>query len=57
MTIVATTEDLRAWRNSQRRFAVLHEKKLSVLGSWHDVESVSNPAVKELLAEPAVTTP
>jgi ABC-type transporter Mla maintaining outer membrane lipid asymmetry ATPase subunit MlaF len=57
MTIVATTEDLRAWRNAERRFAVLHEKKLSVLGSWPDVESAGHPAVKELLAEPAVQPP
>lgn len=56
MTLVATADDLRAWQNPRRQFAVLHEKTFSVLGSWTEVESNRNHVVKELLAEPAGTT-
>jgi ABC-type transporter Mla maintaining outer membrane lipid asymmetry ATPase subunit MlaF len=55
MTIVATTDDLRAWRNSNRKFALLRDKKLFPLGSWNDVESANDPVVKELLAVPVET--
>jgi ABC-type transporter Mla maintaining outer membrane lipid asymmetry ATPase subunit MlaF len=52
LTIIASTDDLRAWRNPQRKFAVLDEKTFSVLGLWNEVEFNQNHAVKELLAEP-----
>lgn len=50
MTIVATADDLRPWRNADRKFAMLHDKKLVPLGSWGDVETAVDPAVKELLS-------
>ena len=53
LTIVASTDDLRSWRNPQRKFAVLDEKVFSVLGLWNEVATSSSPAVKELLAESA----
>jgi ABC-type transporter Mla maintaining outer membrane lipid asymmetry ATPase subunit MlaF len=53
LTLVVTTDDLRAWRHEQRQFAVLDKKTFSVLGSWREVESARSHAVKELLAEPA----
>ena len=53
MTIVASTDDLRLWRDAKKQFAVLHEKSFSVVGSWNKVAAASSPAVKELLAEPA----
>ena len=53
MTIIASTDDLRPWRNPQRKFAVLDEKVFSVLGLWHEVAASPSPAVKELLAESA----
>ncbi len=56
MTIVATTDDLRAWPHPQRKFAVLDRKTFSVLGAWDDVKSAPHHAVKELLAEPVETT-
>ena len=56
MTLVATTDDLRAWQHPQRKFAVLHEKTFSVLGAWGEAEFTRNHAVKELLAEPDATT-
>ena len=56
LTIVASTDDLPAWRHGQRKFAVLHEGGFSVLGLWDEVVSGHNHAVKELLAEPAGAT-
>jgi phospholipid/cholesterol/gamma-HCH transport system ATP-binding protein len=49
MTIVATAEDLHAWKNSARRFALLREKKFSVLGSWNEVASHEDTIVMELM--------
>ena len=56
MTIIATTDDLRPWRNPLRKFAVLDEKTFSALGLWSEVATSPNQAVKELLAEPAGAT-
>jgi ABC-type transporter Mla maintaining outer membrane lipid asymmetry ATPase subunit MlaF len=56
MTLVATTDDLRAWRHPDRKFAVLDERTFSVLGSWNELESGRHRAVKELLAEPVELT-
>jgi ABC-type transporter Mla maintaining outer membrane lipid asymmetry ATPase subunit MlaF len=56
MTIVASTDDLRSWRDTKKKFAVLHEKSFSVIGSWNEVASAPDHAVKELLAEPAGAT-
>jgi ABC-type transporter Mla maintaining outer membrane lipid asymmetry ATPase subunit MlaF len=50
MTMVATTDDLRPWRHSDRKFALLRDKKFVPLGSWNEVESANDPVVKELLA-------
>jgi ABC-type transporter Mla maintaining outer membrane lipid asymmetry ATPase subunit MlaF len=56
MTIVVTTDDLRAWQHPTRKFAVLDEKTFSVLGSWKELETARHAAVKELLAEPVEIT-
>ena len=56
MTLVATTDDLRPWHSAHRKFALLHDKKFSPLGSWNDVASASDPIVKELLAVPLEMT-
>jgi len=56
LTIIASTDDLRAWRNPQRKFTVLDEKTFSVLGLWNEVAASASHAVKELLAEPAGAT-
>jgi ABC-type transporter Mla maintaining outer membrane lipid asymmetry ATPase subunit MlaF len=56
MTMVVTTDDLRPWRNANRKFALLHDKKFFPLGSWNEVESANDPVVKELLAVPLETT-
>ncbi|MGA2683889.1 MAG: ATP-binding cassette domain-containing protein [Verrucomicrobiota bacterium] len=53
MTLIATTDDLRPWRNANRKFALLHDKKFFPLGAWNEIESTNDPVVKELLAAPA----
>ena len=52
MTIVATTDDLRPWRNAHRKFALVRDKKFLLLGNWNNVEASNDVVVKELLAEP-----
>lgn len=52
MTIVATTDDLRPWRNDVRRFALLKEGRFVPLGSWKEVSAADEPVVKELLSAP-----
>ncbi len=53
VTIVATADDLRPWKNEQRKFALLRDKKFIPLGGWNQVENSSDPIIKELLAIPA----
>jgi ABC-type transporter Mla maintaining outer membrane lipid asymmetry ATPase subunit MlaF len=50
VTLVITTNDLRAWRGCARQFAVLKDKHLVVLGSWEQAEAASDELVKELMA-------
>jgi phospholipid/cholesterol/gamma-HCH transport system ATP-binding protein len=52
LTIVATTDDLRPWRNDALRFALLKEERFVPLGSWKEVSSINEPIVKELLSAP-----
>jgi ABC-type transporter Mla maintaining outer membrane lipid asymmetry ATPase subunit MlaF len=56
MTIIATTDDLRPWRNDVRRFALLKDKQFSPLGSWNEVAAADEPVVKELLTASLETT-
>lgn len=50
MSIVVTTEDLRAWQHLARKFAVLHAGTFSALGGWQGEEFVRHQAVKDLLS-------
>ncbi|HTR42433.1 MAG TPA: ATP-binding cassette domain-containing protein, partial [Pseudomonadales bacterium] len=52
LTVIATTDDFRPWRGSNRRFALLKDTNFIDLGSWNDVISSNDPLVKELLAAP-----
>jgi ABC-type transporter Mla maintaining outer membrane lipid asymmetry ATPase subunit MlaF len=56
MTIVATAEDLRAWKNDARRFALLRDKKFSLLGSWKEVASHDDTIIMELMETSLETT-
>ena len=53
LTIVASTDDLRPWRDARKKFAVLHEQKFSVAGGWNELAADHPHAVKELLDEPS----
>jgi|SRR5665213_3593395 len=50
ITIAATADDLRPWKNERRKFALLRDKKFIPLGAWNEVETADDPVVKELLA-------
>jgi phospholipid/cholesterol/gamma-HCH transport system ATP-binding protein len=56
MTIVATAEDLRAWKNDARHFALLRDKKFGLLGSWNEVASHEDTIVMELMEVSQETT-
>jgi hypothetical protein len=47
--MVVTTADLRPWQGRARQFAILKDKRLSILGSWEQVESASADLIQELL--------
>jgi ABC-type transporter Mla maintaining outer membrane lipid asymmetry ATPase subunit MlaF len=49
MTLVVAVDDLRAWTDVGKRFAVLREKRLDVIGSREDVKKSSDPLVRELM--------
>ena len=50
ITLVVTTDNLWAWRGRAKRFALLDERRFSVIGGWTDVEQSRDPLVRELLA-------
>ena len=56
MTIVATAEDLRPWKNDARHFALLRDKNFSLLGSWKEVASHDDTIVMELMEVSQETT-
>jgi ABC-type transporter Mla maintaining outer membrane lipid asymmetry ATPase subunit MlaF len=56
MTVIVTTDDLRAWQHPKRRFALLNEQAFTVLGGWSELEAAPHHAVRELLAESQETT-
>ena len=49
VTLVVTTADLRPWKGHARQFAVLKDKRFSVLGDWAQMETVTDELVQELL--------
>jgi putative ABC transport system ATP-binding protein len=57
MTIVITTDDLRAWQHPNRRFAALQDGNFCALGAWNTAEFSRNAAVQELLAAAEVGLP
>ena len=50
VTVVVTTDALRDWRGRASRFALLAERRFSVIGRWADVEQSADPLVQELLS-------
>ncbi len=53
MTLIATTEDLRPWRQRAGHFAILQKKHFMALGQREKLIGHSEPLVRELLAETA----
>lgn len=51
VTLVITADDLRPWRQCARRFAVLHQRRLRVIGGPEELAGCAEPGVRELLAE------
>ena len=49
VTLVVTAADLRPWKGRARQFAVLKNKRFSVLGDWTQLENVTDELVQELL--------
>ena len=49
MTLIVTTADLRPWKDRARQFAVLKNKRFSIMGEWSQLESVTDELVQELL--------
>lgn len=50
VTLVVTADDLPPWQKRAKQFAILKNKNFLVLGSWADVEKVTDEQVQELLA-------
>jgi ABC-type transporter Mla maintaining outer membrane lipid asymmetry ATPase subunit MlaF len=51
VTLVVTTADLRSWKGHARQFAILKNKRLSVLGTWEQLRAASRELLHELLTE------
>lgn len=49
LTLVVTGADLRHWKSRACRFAVLRERRFTVLGSWEQLQTESAELVHELL--------
>jgi phospholipid/cholesterol/gamma-HCH transport system ATP-binding protein len=56
VTLIVTAAELRPWRAQARQFAVLKDKRLTVLGTWPQLESASRELVTELLSTEARTS-
>jgi ABC-type transporter Mla maintaining outer membrane lipid asymmetry ATPase subunit MlaF len=50
VTLVVTTAELRPWKGRARQFAVLKDKRLSVLGSWEQASSANEDLLHEIMA-------
>jgi len=53
ITLVVTADDLRPWQSRAKQFAVISDKRFSILGSWAQVEAATDEQVRELLGFPA----
>jgi hypothetical protein len=48
-TLLVTATDLRPWRTRARQFAILHDKRLALLGPWAQVEAAGSQLLQGLL--------
>jgi ABC-type transporter Mla maintaining outer membrane lipid asymmetry ATPase subunit MlaF len=49
ITLVVTTSNLHPWIRRARQFAVLRDRRFSVLGTWSEVEAAKRELVQELM--------
>ncbi|HWX20237.1 MAG TPA: ATP-binding cassette domain-containing protein [Candidatus Binatia bacterium] len=49
VTLVLTTADLRPWKGRAHQFAVLKDRRWTLLGNWEQLEAASGELVQELL--------
>lgn len=49
LTLVVTAANLQAWRRRGRQFAILRERRFSVLGAWEKFEAGDSKLIEELL--------
>ena len=49
VTLVITAADLRPWKGRAWQFAILRDKRFSVLGTWPQLAAASSELVQELL--------
>jgi len=52
LTLVVTTNGFNPWQSRARKFAMLKEKRLVVLGDWAQVQAADDELVRELSAAP-----
>jgi hypothetical protein len=50
ITIVVTADELVNWTNDASFFAIIHDKKWSVVGTREELSASADPAVLDLLA-------
>jgi ABC-type transporter Mla maintaining outer membrane lipid asymmetry ATPase subunit MlaF len=50
ITLVATADELINWRNLATHFALVHEKKWSIIGTREEMQASTDPAALDLLA-------
>jgi ABC-type transporter Mla maintaining outer membrane lipid asymmetry ATPase subunit MlaF len=55
VTLVVTTAEFRPWRGHGRQFALLQQNRLLPLGGWDQLQSSTEPQVRELLTERHLT--
>ncbi len=51
VTLIVTSADLLPWKSGPRRFALLSNKRLRVLGDWAQVEAAQEELLREMLTE------
>jgi len=56
LTLVVTGDNLRAWRDRARQFAILKNREFIILGSRSDLTAHTDPLVRDLLRSELLTT-
>ncbi len=49
LTLVVSAADLRPWKARARQYAILREKRFTVMGDWSQIEAASHELTHELL--------